>query len=397
MKVRLCWGALLMSMLLSGCLDSYRTDEVVVQIQEEPSSASVETKDTSPIYLYKLPDRWDAAADQVLEHAEDYKFLRFEVSDLGDFLKIRCFWGEENSENSVMLTGYARKDDGRIERMYIHGRQTDFDEADLLHLQPYYEILIEASNPALSEDERSDLMRTLSLDGDVAALAERSGTDGSNTVTVGNVRYDVAIIASGEGRTYALVATMDKDCTGNRILSPCASAPYTDMEQATHDEKSPVTQSLFVLPDGYQTVQADRFTFAVPDGWHVAEKALHGEFSFQINGTPAGETEILGWFDAETWKDFKPNHTDQSGFDQRDDLLADQRGDVHVYRIQLTHTKPAAEMDPEWKYEETRWYVADKEDGRAYGFNFDSETVDESVMETIVSSFRLNEVGRSSA
>jgi len=62
-------------------------------------------------------------------------------------------------------------------------------------------------------------------------------------------------------------------------------------------------------------------------------------------------------------------------------------------RIQLIHTKPAADQDPDWKYEETRWYVADKASGLAYGFHFASETVDERVMETIVSSFRLNEAG----
>lgn len=72
-----------------------------------------------------------------------------------------------------------------------------------------------------------------------------------------------------------------------------------------------------------------------------------------------------------------------------DDLLGIRGDDVHLYRIQLVRTKPAAELDPDWQYEETRWYVTVKESGLSYGFCFSNKDVDESVMESILSSFRL--------
>lgn len=143
------------------------------------------------------------------------------------------------------------------------------------------------------------------------------------------------------------------------------------------------------LPDGYRFVEASDFAFAVPNEWHVEEGIFQDIFSFQLNGERVGETEILGWFDAETWKNFKPNHSEQTDFQLRDDLLAIPRQDVHLYKIQLIHTKPAAEQDPEWKYEETRWYVSVKENERAYGFYFPREKMEEKVMETILSTFRL--------
>lgn len=105
--------------------------------------------------------------------------------------------------------------------MYVHGQQTAFGDEQLRHLEPYFEILIAVSNPGLSSDERSGLMGGLHLNGDAAALAEHSSEDGQNTVTQDGIRYDVATIASGEGRTYALVATLDAACGTADILSAC--------------------------------------------------------------------------------------------------------------------------------------------------------------------------------
>lgn len=159
-----------------------------------------------------------------------------------------------------------------------------------------------------------------------------------------------------------------------------------------HDEQPPDDPEPAVAP-GYRIVEADRYAFAVPDGWQVEEKALHDEFFFLVDGETIGETGILGWFDAESWPDFKPNHSEQIGFEERHDLASGRNGNIRVYRIGLVHTKPAAALDPEWRYEEIRWYVANRDDGLAYGFCFDSQAVDEAVMETIVSSFRLRKAG----
>jgi len=159
--------------------------------------------------------------------------------------------------------------------------------------------------------------------------------------------------------------------------------------------KPTAMQAPFSLPDGYRIVEASAFTFAVPNDWQVEEGYFQDIFSFKFNGERIGEAEILGWFDAETWNNFKPNHSEQTDFREYSDLLVMDDTDVRVYKIQLTHTKPAAAQDPDWKYEETRWYVSVKENERSYGFYFDSEKIDEKVMETVVSSFRLKSVNRS--
>ena len=170
-----------------------------------------------------------------------------------------------------------------------------------------------------------------------------------------------------------------------------AAQPRThDEPSSAHDEQPPADRSPYIVPDGYRVVEADRFTFAVPDDWQVGEKQ-QDEFTFRVDGEKVGETEILGWFDADSWPDFKPNHSEQTGFEEREDLTAGRNGSIRIYRIELIHTKPAADRDPEWRYEEIRWYVADRDDGRAYGFCFADGKVDEAVMETIVSSFRLRE------
>lgn len=247
MNFRLSWGIfLLLACLLGGCFGSNDRNALPDAPNMEPSApsesrdrtapapsddADAEDRDDTPVdvaedevpqlYIYNLSDRWNAAAAAVLEETEHHDLGKFEVSGWGESLEIRRAWGDEKNDDFVMLTGYVRKDDGRIERLYIRGKQTAFDESHLRHLQPYYEILIAASNPGLSSDERASLMNELSLAGDVATLAERSSEDGKNSVTKHSIQYDVAIISSGEGRTYALVVTMDAACNGNSILSSC--------------------------------------------------------------------------------------------------------------------------------------------------------------------------------
>jgi hypothetical protein len=196
------------------------SDESPADDRADPTDDAVEPG-IPPLYLYNLPDRWHDAAAEILDETDNHDFGRFEVSKFGESLIFHHSWGEERNDRFVKLTGYARKDDGRIDRMYVRGKQTGFDDQHLRHLRPYYEILIAASDPGLSPDERSGLMSGLFLDGDAATLAERSDTDGENTVTKRGIRYDVAAIASGEGKTFALVVTWDAACGGDSILSDC--------------------------------------------------------------------------------------------------------------------------------------------------------------------------------
>lgn len=57
----------------------------------------------------------------------------------------------------------------------------------------------------------------------------------------------------------------------------------------------------------------------------------------------------------------------------------------------------ARSRPPTWirsgNYEEIRWYVADRDDGRAYGFCFAGGKVDGRTMEAIVTSLRLRDRG----
>jgi len=246
MNIRRSWGLfLLIALLLGGCFDSNEGNILPDAENLDPSKPSEPPDSTGPdpsgdtpaddqadptgvvagdeippVYIYNLPDRWNAAASALLEETENHDFGKFEVATSDESLVIHRIWGEEKNETYVHLTGYARKDDGRLERMYVRGKQADFGERHLELLQPYYEILMAVSNPGLSPGERSGLMRDLSLYGDVATLTERSNEDGKNSVEKDQIKYDVATIASSEGKTFALVVTMDAACNGH-ILSPC--------------------------------------------------------------------------------------------------------------------------------------------------------------------------------
>jgi hypothetical protein len=151
------------------------------------------------------------------------------------------------------------------------------------------------------------------------------------------------------------------------------------------------TQEAFSLPSGYQAVETTSFTFAIPNDWKWEKRESADSLVFLKDGEKLGETEILAWFDSEeTWRNIKPNHSEQTDFQEVKDLITSSEDmDAHVYKIQLIHTKPAASQDPDWKYEETRWYVTVKEKEVSYGFYFNSDRVDESTMKTILSTFRL--------
>jgi hypothetical protein len=55
---------------------------------------------------------------------------------------------------------------------------------------------------------------------DAATLIEHLGDD-QNTLTIDDVRYDVVVIASSEGRTVALSATLATNCEAEFVLSAC--------------------------------------------------------------------------------------------------------------------------------------------------------------------------------
>lgn len=183
-----------------------------------------------------------------------------------------------------------------------------------------------------------------------------------------------------QGLIIAIVTVM--------LIASCSVEKGTD--SASQASSPTVTQAPFTLPSGYQAVETASFKFAIPKDWTLQKGDSSDSLIFLKDGKEVGQTELLGLFNSETWMNIKPNHSDQTDFQEVKSLISIGGVDAPIYRIQLIHTKPAAENDPDWKYEETRWYVAVKENDRSYGFYFGSDQVDESTMKTILSSFRLN-------
>lgn len=250
MSLRMVLVVGLLSLLMAGCFgfdhdhgiirheDDAENDSPVVALANRSDAETVKPREVpaetaeqdhmTDIYIYELIDRWNAAAKKVLENPEEHTIGRFEVGR-GKSLEINRSWGKEINDQFVGLTGYARPEDGKIDRLFVRGKQTDFDEETLRHLHPFYEILIAFSNPGLSDKERANILKALSLDGDVETLAERSNEDGKNTVSADGIRYDVATIASSEGITFALVVTLKNECKANSILSSCTDIPDASM------------------------------------------------------------------------------------------------------------------------------------------------------------------------
>ncbi|MFC3800968.1 hypothetical protein [Cohnella sp. GCM10012308] len=136
-------------------------------------------------------------------------------------------------------------------------------------------------------------------------------------------------------------------------------------------------------------IESSSFKAAIPEGWRCEKSSSSDLLIFKKGDQEIGQTELLGWFDAMTRKDMKPNHSEQSDFREVEGITSISGMNVHAYKIQLTHTKPAAEQDPDWAYKETRGYVTIKEQERAYGFYFLSNDVDESIMQTVVYTIRF--------
>ncbi|RAU97149.1 hypothetical protein [Paenibacillus sp. YN15] len=143
------------------------------------------------------------------------------------------------------------------------------------------------------------------------------------------------------------------------------------------------------VPPGFKQAETSLLTLAVPEGWSVEPNGK--ELIFTANGEKMGETETLDWFDAESWTHLRPNHTEQTDFVEVKDMPAPAAGQTgqSLYRIRLVHTKPAAQLDPDWHYDEIRWYWNDPGKRLTHGIYFNEAAVDEATMISVVSTIRL--------
>ncbi|MNC63119.1 hypothetical protein D3C75_1132140 [compost metagenome] len=134
----------------------------------------------------------------------------------------------------------------------------------------------------------------------------------------------------------------------------------------------------------------------MPGGWNVEKSGK--ELIFTANGEKMGETETLDWFDVQSWAHIRPNHSEQTEFAEVSDMpspaASGQTGDLRLYRIRLVHTKPAAQLDPDWHYDDIRWYWTDSGRRMSYGVYFNEAAVDEAAMVQVVSSIRLKADGK---
>lgn len=227
-------GGLLM--MLAACTGGPNSDQFKSEPLPEDSSGQFSEKNGHPVLVWPLTvanliDRWDAATEDVLEITKSnnhmYAMGVLTLSSAGKAsLEIDHVWGEPERDH-VRLTAYARKDNGHIDRLFIHGKQTrNFGNENLELLRPYYEILIAVTNPGLTAEERADAMQQLLLDMDAEAMLEAIDEmihrgEGAPNVTINGVNYVVDTgIASSEGMTVALVATLAKDCETD-VVFPC--------------------------------------------------------------------------------------------------------------------------------------------------------------------------------
>lgn len=142
----------------------------------------------------------------------------------------------------------------------------------------------------------------------------------------------------------------------------------------------------FQLPEGFKQVDTALLTLGVPSGWST--EASGKELIFRVNGEKVAETETLDWFDAGSWTHMQPNHAETTEFAEISDGPT-PAGPFRLYRIRLVHTKPAAQLDPDWHYDEIRWYWSDPGKKVSYGIYFNEAALDEETMAKVIFSIRL--------
>lgn len=199
--------------------------------------------------------------------------------------------------------------------------------------------------------------------------------------------------------SFALIISCSHDPQQSKITNSPSSTPATPASEplgtpASEPSPKPTPSTLeaniepISIPSDYQMIEATFYRLAIPADWTYEQRSTD-MYTFIKDEKKIGESEILGWFDSSSWHDMKPNHSEQIQFIEVDDLVTIHDLNVHTYKIELTHTKPAADEEADWKLQEMRWYVTVKEQERSYGFYFSSDDVDEATMKSVLSTFQL--------
>ncbi len=152
-----------------------------------------------------------------------------------------------------------------------------------------------------------------------------------------------------------------------------------------------VTQDPVIADDyaDYQKIDRPCYSIYIPKAWSY--RIIGGDLEFVQDRTIVGNTETINYLTSKGAENFTVNHAEQTGFKELKDVIPLKGTEFHVYQLRLVWEKPAAALDPDWKYDETKVYVAIKQIERSFGFGFSTIDVPEAAIDKIIRSFRLNE------
>ncbi|MBD3919956.1 hypothetical protein H8B09_14425 [Paenibacillus sp. PR3] len=179
-------------------------------------------------------------------------------------------------------------------------------------------------------------------------------------------------------------ALQDKVAELERELAQKSAVETTPICTSVAFEQEPLQEAYY---DSYQKVEMPCYTIYIPLSWSYSLKG--GELEFVDDRTIVGSTEVLTYLNRSGLENVVTNHAEQIGFEPLGSIVPISGIDIEIYQIKLRWEKPAAALDPNWKYDETRVYISSKPLGVSYGFYFSTEDESAETMKKIVSSFRL--------
>jgi len=139
---------------------------------------------------------------------------------------------------------------------------------------------------------------------------------------------------------------------------------------------------------GYQKIEGPCYTIYIPKKWTY--RILGRELEFVNDRLIIGNTEILDFLTREAAEHYVTNHAEQTDFKEQKEAKVITGTDYQIYYVGLRWEKPAAALDPDWKYDETKVFLAFQEFEWSFVFNFSTLDVPASIIDKIIHSFRLN-------
>jgi|GEM_PF-1623302 len=139
--------------------------------------------------------------------------------------------------------------------------------------------------------------------------------------------------------------------------------------------------------EDFQRIEMPCYSIYIPNDWSY--RIMGRELEFVDDRLIVGSTEVLDYFERGQLEHWSGNHTEQIGFEELPDAVPIREPELQTYRIRLIWTKPAAALEPDWQYDDTRYYFAVKPLERSFGFYFSTKDVSEETMNAVIRSFRL--------